>query len=125
MTQIIALVLGSSALFTFLQYLITLRYSRKDRADDTGKRIEALEKADSEIRSDIERIKKDVDFSHRVNHLNARDRVSYLTADSVAQGFITVSNLAYIEEAVALLHEDGENGNMTASLEAVRKLEVR
>lgn len=123
-TELIIAMLGSSALVSFAQYLITRRDTRKDKASNVGTRLESLEKADAEIREDIVAIRKDVDFSHRVNHLNAKDRVACLTADSMKQGYVTVSNLAYIEEAVALLHEDGENGEMTACLEAVRSLPV-
>lgn len=123
--EIIGLILGSTALFSFLQYIITLHYTRKDKRSDVSKRLDALEAADKEIKEDVEEIKKDAGFSRRINHLNAKDRVAYLTAEGVKQGFITVSNLAYVEEAVTLLHEDGENGEMTACLETVRGLPVR
>lgn len=110
--------LGSSALVSFAQYLITRRDSRKEKASDTGKRLDALE-------ADMKTVKRDAEFSRKANHLNTKDRVAYLTAEGVRQGYISVSNLAYVEEAVALLHEDGENGEMTACLESARRLEVR
>lgn len=123
--SIIVAAITSSSLVSFITYLITRKDQKKEKVENVSERLDALEKADTQIREDIEQIRKDVDFSHKVNHLNVKDRVSYLARTSMDQGWISVSDLSYIEEGVALLHEDGENGNMTACLEAVRKLSVR
>lgn len=123
--SIIVAAITSSSLVSLITYLITRKDQKKEKVENVSERLDALEKADTQIREDIEQIRKDVDFSHKVNHLNVKDRVSYLARTSMDQGWISVSDLSYIEEGVALLHEDGENGNMTACLEAVRKLSVR
>ena len=123
-SAIIIAVLTSSSLVSFITYLITRKDQKKDKVENVTERLDMLEKADIQIKHDIETIRKDVDFSHKVNHLNVKDRVSYLATEALAKNSISVSNLSYIEEGVALLHEDGENGNMTAYLEAVRKLPI-
>ena len=122
--QIIVAVLGSSGLMTLITYLIGRHDKKSDRSADIEKRITSLEVSDEKIKSELSDIRKDVDFSHRVNHLNVKDRVKYLTENAMQQGCITVGALAYIEEGVKLLHEDGENGEMTACLDAVRALKV-
>ena len=116
--QIIVAVLGSSGLMTFITYLISRHDKKSDSRDEFAKRISALEVSDEKNRQDVE-------FSRKANHLNLKDRVQYLTEEAVTRGCISVSALAYIEEAVALLHEDGENGSMTACLESVKKLAVK
>lgn len=122
--QIIVAVLGSSGLMTFVTYLIGRHDKKSDKSIDIDKRITSLEVSDERIKAELRDIRKDVDFSHRVNHLNVKDRVKYLTETAVEQGYISVGALAYIEEGVKLLHEDGENGEMTACLEAVHGLKV-
>lgn len=123
--SIIIAAITSSSLVSFITYLITRRDQKKEKVENVAERLDSLEKADMQIREDIEQIRKDVDFSHKVNHLNVKDRVSHLAKTAMDQNWISVSDLSYIEEGVALLHEDGENGNMTACLEAVRKLPIK
>lgn len=122
--QIIVAVLGSSGLVSFMTYLISRHDSRNDKHADIVKRIDILEEQDEQIKAEMASIRKDVDFSRKANHLNVRDRVIYLTEEAVTRGCISVAALSYIESAVALLHEDGENGEMTACLESVRKLKT-
>lgn len=125
LSAIIIACLTSTSLVSLITYFVTRRDQKKEKVENVAERLDSLEKADTQIREDIEKIRKDVDFSHKVNHLNVKDRVSCLTQSAMKQGYISVHDLSYIEEGVALLKEDGENGNMTACLEAARSLPVK
>jgi len=110
--------LTSSALTSLITHLIDRRDKREDASDDRVERIEKLEKSYGELRDGL-------DFCKRANHLQLKDRVIFLTNDAVENGWISLDCNAFIADAVELLHEDGENGEMSACLRAIEPLPVR
>ena len=116
--HIVVAIVGSSALFSFIQFCIARKDGKKDAMKD-------LMKAISQLQTGVDENKENMGRQNEALKALAQDRIIFLARAFLKQGYIYDDDLSNLKRMADAYHALKGNGDVNVLMDLVEKLPVK